>query len=372
MDRDDRLIERDNATRRNRLIVAVVICVAMGVALGSWINAAYGHGGEDGVHQSDFLPADRCGVGVSVFGFKEPVTIQIGDNAYDGHAVQSEWTAIQARHTTDIVIRPVGYEDDALEGRYQAIPDGGCVLCWGGPDGDTQLGYSTSGKCKQGDPADVAFTGSPLCTGNNLTLDAALGAAVDSTWSEGDAVLMVWEGGRWGASKLVRHETALADGPDAALAALVDAHPVPSPVADNVYLVEYGIEGKDGGLDQWRAYRVTAEDVAQPPALGARIDHTRGGVACGVHWAVPDAEATKHFEAAGFSGIRNLRVVDGYEQGQSLYNCDLMRKHARHLDANGKCLSFYQGATDWSDNTCSIFEFDYDRYSGPIGDLGRR
>ena len=71
-----------------------------------------------------------------------------------------------------------------LEGRAQAIPDGGCVLCW---HGDTQIGYSTSGRCKDGaEAADVAFTGSLLCTGNNMTLgedvvhgpDTELGAPV--------------------------------------------------------------------------------------------------------------------------------------------------------------------------------------------------
>ena len=61
---------------------------------------------------------------------------------------------------------------DAEAARWgQAIPDGGCVVCWGGPDGDTQLGYSTSGKCKDGaEAADVAFRGSLLCTGNDMTL----------------------------------------------------------------------------------------------------------------------------------------------------------------------------------------------------------
>ena len=72
-----------------------------------------------------------------------------------------------------------GPKDGALDARYQAIPDGGCVLCWGGPDGDTQIGYSTSGKCTKGEAGVVAMDPQHvLCTGNNLTLDEALGEKV--------------------------------------------------------------------------------------------------------------------------------------------------------------------------------------------------
>ena len=47
----------------------------------------------------------------------------------------------------------------------EAIPDGGCVLCW---DGDNQIGYSTSGKCKRGE-AGVVSSSPVLCSGNDLT-----------------------------------------------------------------------------------------------------------------------------------------------------------------------------------------------------------
>ena len=376
MDRDDRLIDRDRKARRNRLILGVAAAVVVGIACGAYINAQ----ADDG-----WVPADRCGIYVDAAGLNEKVTIHVeGTDPDGGGAVVDVGTTIPAGKTTNITIRPACehpnyygdckpyYEgvDGEIGDRWgQAIPEDGCVLCW---RGDDQVGFSRSGKCKDGAEAAVVSRKSALCSGNDMTLDAALGAPVDQAWREGDAVLQVWEGDRWGASKLVRHETALADGPDGALAALLDAHPVPAPVADNVYLVEYGIEGKDGGLDQWRAYRVTAEALAQAPALGAAVDQDRGGIACGVHYRGSIADATKHFEGAGFSGIRDMSVIDTYEQGQSLYNCDMMRKHARQYDAHGKCLSFYQGESDWSDSTCSVYRFAYDRYTGPVGDLGRR
>ena len=50
-----------------------------------------------------------------------------------------------------------------------AVPtDGSCVLCWGGPDGLTQLGYSHSGKCREGEP-DAHPAPPQYCTGNDLT-----------------------------------------------------------------------------------------------------------------------------------------------------------------------------------------------------------
>lgn len=110
----------------------------------------------------------------------------------------------------------------------------------------------------------------------------------------------------------------------------------------------------------------------QDAALGAPVDHARGGIACGVHYRGSIADATRHFEGAGFSGIRDVTVLDTYEQGQSAYNCNLMRERARAHDAAGECLSFYQGPADWSDATCSVYRFAYERYTGPIGDLGRK
>ena len=51
----------------------------------------------------------------------------------------------------------------------EAIPEGGCVLCW---DGDTQIGYSRSGKCKSGEAA-VVSSSPVLCSGNDLTVSAS-------------------------------------------------------------------------------------------------------------------------------------------------------------------------------------------------------
>ena len=50
----------------------------------------------------------------------------------------------------------------------EAIPEGGCVLCWGGPDGDTQIGYSRSGHCKRGE-AGVVEPYAAGCQGPDLT-----------------------------------------------------------------------------------------------------------------------------------------------------------------------------------------------------------
>ena len=135
-------------------------------------------------------------------------------------------------------------------------------------------------------------------------------------------------------------------------------------------------EPYDGDYPEWKegdlvriTFHWTGDGAA---ALGAPVDHARGGIACGVHYKGSVADATRHFEGAGFSGIRDVSVLDTYEQGQSSYNCNLMRERARAHDAAGECLSFYQGPADWSDATCSVYRFAYDRYTGPIGDLGRR
>ena len=47
----------------------------------------------------------------------------------------------------------------------EAIPEGGCVLCW---DGDNQIGYSRSGKCSRGE-ADVVEPTPAGCQGPDLT-----------------------------------------------------------------------------------------------------------------------------------------------------------------------------------------------------------
>ena len=101
-------------------------------------------------------------------------------------------------------------------------------------------------------------------------------------------------------------------------------------------------------------------------------DHTRGGVACGVHYTTTLVEAERHFRGAGFQDVRDMSYLAGWEQGQTQYNCDLMRRKARAYDHAGVCLSFYEGVSDWSDSRCSVYRFAYGRYTGPIGNLGRQ
>ena len=111
--------------------------------------------------------------------------------------------------------------------------------------------------------------------------------------------------------------------------------------------------------------------LAPGAELNAQVDHTRGGIACGVHYETDLANATKRFDEV-FQGVKNVTIAAEWEPGQSNYNCNAMREKVRELDREGACLSYYSGDVDFSDAKCRVYRFDYDRYIGPIGDLGRR
>lgn len=125
----------------------------------------------------------------------------------------------------------------------------------------------------------------------------------------------------------------------------------------------------DGGL--WFIAAVTAICVLAIVALNAR-GQAGGGVACMVHYQTDTENAIKRAIGGGFQNIRNMTIAADWEPGQSSYNCNHMREVARKLNREGKCLSYYSGDFDLSDSKCRVYRFTYDRYIGPIGDLGRR
>ena len=57
----------------------------------------------------------------------------------------------------------------------QAIPEDGCVLCW---RGDEQVGYSRSGRCKDGAEAAVVSRKSALCSGTDMTAGNPLAGGI--------------------------------------------------------------------------------------------------------------------------------------------------------------------------------------------------
>ena len=237
--------------------------------------------------------------------------------------------------------------------RAQAIPDGGCVLCWGGADGDTQIGYSTSGKCKQGEEGVVSR--SPiLCSGDNLTLGEEVspttGLPTDTCFVDLDMSALAKDG----------------------VSLQVDRHPATVTVSAAIAI--------DAGKETPIVIRPAPPEadalgkrvVVGPDGIAAPVDRSKGGVVCGVHYTTSLEQAAEHFRQAGFSGIRDMTYLAGWEQGQSLYNCNLMRRKARAYDHAKVCLSYYQGDADWSDGRCSVYRFAYDRFTGSVGDLGRQ
>ena len=123
---------------------------------------------------------------------------------------------------------------------------------------------------------------------------------------------------------------------------------------------------------------INAQASEPPVAMDAPIIINLDKVLA-VHYGARIPEARKHFEDAGFQGVRNL----GYHPipdwdwlrkrgpGDMQIPCNLARKLVRDLDRKGEGTSFYQGDLDWSASLCNVYHFSADAYVGPPGDLGR-
>ena len=91
------------------------------------------------------------------------------------------------------------------------------------------------------------------------------------------------------------------------------------------------------------------------------IDAETNNVCLGVHYVTDLENASRHFESSGFSGVRDIEIMDG----ETNLNCNDAR--TRVVDMGKRFLGqyYFSGSWDYSVGRCAIYRFKFDSYTGP-------